>query len=65
MVAILGPNGAGKTTLLRCIMGFLRWGAGASLLDDRNIRDIPDRELWQAVGLCAAGTRRGLLQYGS
>ena len=49
MVAILGPNGAGKTTLLRCIMGFLRWGAGASLLDDRNIRDIPYRELWQAV----------------
>ena len=49
MVAILGPNGAGKTTLLRCIMGFLRWNAGASLLDDRDIRDIPYRELWQTV----------------
>lgn len=46
LLAILGPNGAGKTTLLRCIMGFLNWSDGKSLLDGRDIRKIPDRELW-------------------
>ncbi len=49
MVAILGPNGAGKTTLLRCIMGFLRWSAGRSALNGRDIRTLPHRELWQTV----------------
>ena len=49
LLAILGPNGAGKTTLLRCIMGLLKWDAGASFLEGRDIRRIPNRELWQTV----------------
>ena len=49
LVAILGPNGAGKTTLLRCIMGFLRWEIGRSLLDGRDIRSLHTRELWRHI----------------
>jgi len=49
IMAILGPNGAGKTTLLRCVMGFLSWSSGSSLLDGVNIRSIPTRELWRKV----------------
>lgn len=49
VVAILGPNGAGKTTLLKCIMGFLSWKGGQSLLDGENIREIPPRRLWQSL----------------
>ena len=37
MLAILGPNGAGKTTMLRCMMGFLKWTSGQSLLDGEDI----------------------------
>ncbi|MGI5824415.1 MAG: TM1266 family iron-only hydrogenase system putative regulator [Bacillota bacterium] len=49
LLAILGPNGAGKTTLLRCIMGFLKWKGGASLLNGRDICGIPSRELWRNI----------------
>lgn len=49
LVAILGPNGAGKTTLLRCIMGFLRWQSGRSLLDGEDIRTMLGRKFWQKV----------------
>ncbi len=49
VLAILGPNGAGKTTLLRCIMGFLSWTSGKSTLDGRDIKTIPQRELWQKI----------------
>ena len=48
-MAILGPNGAGKTTLLRCMMGFLSWNSGVSLLDEADIRTIPVRQLWRKV----------------
>lgn len=49
LLAILGPNGAGKTTLLRCAMGFLKWSEGRTLLDGRDLRSIPRRELWQTM----------------
>ncbi len=49
MLAILGPNGAGKTTLLRCMMGFLKWSGGASLLDGRDIAAMSQRELFSRV----------------
>ena len=49
IVSILGPNGAGKTTLLRCIMGFLKWQQGASLLDGVDVRGIPYRQFWRSV----------------
>ncbi|HAU38470.1 MAG TPA: hypothetical protein DCX07_12245 [Phycisphaerales bacterium] len=34
---ILGRNGSGKTTLLRCLLGWLRPGAGTILLDGKDI----------------------------
>jgi len=48
-LAILGPNGAGKTTLLRCCLGLLSWNDGKSLLDGKNIKDIPYKELWKKI----------------
>ena len=49
LVAILGPNGAGKTTMLRCMMGFLRWKDGRSTIDGKDIRNIPQRDLWRTI----------------
>ena len=49
MLAILGPNGAGKTTLLRCMMGFLKWTAGKSLLDGEDIANMSQRQLFSKV----------------
>ncbi len=49
LVAILGPNGAGKTTMLRCMMGFLRWKDGRSTIDGKDIRSIPQRDLWRMI----------------
>jgi len=49
LVAILGPNGAGKTTLLKCMMGFLKWNEGRSMLDGEDMLKIPQRKLWQKV----------------
>lgn len=49
LMAILGPNGAGKTTLLRCLMGFLRWKSGKSILNGQDVREIPEREFWRQI----------------
>lgn len=49
LLAILGPNGAGKTTLLRCMMGFLKWRAGRSTLDGRDIRTYTPDRLWRRM----------------
>ena len=49
ILAILGPNGAGKTTLLRCVMGFLKWTGGRSLLDGENVSAMPPRALWRKI----------------
>ncbi|MGN0335832.1 MAG: ABC transporter ATP-binding protein [Lachnospiraceae bacterium] len=50
LLAILGPNGAGKTTLLRCIMGFLSWERGRSLLDGEEMHRMSQKKLWQKIG---------------
>lgn len=49
MLAILGPNGAGKTTLLRCMMGFLKWNTGKSIIDGENIANMTQRQLFSKV----------------
>lgn len=49
MLAILGPNGAGKTTMLRCMMGFLKWTGGQSLLDGEDIAGMNQRKLFSKV----------------
>jgi len=49
VLAILGPNGAGKTTLLRCMLGFLKWKRGFTLIDGEDLSSIPQRRLWKRV----------------
>ena len=49
LLAILGPNGAGKTTLLRCMMGFLKWTDGQSMLDGKDISVMTQRELFSRI----------------
>jgi len=49
ILSILGPNGVGKTTLLKCMMGFLRWRDGISMLDGVPIGQIAHRELWKKI----------------
>ncbi len=49
VVSILGPNGVGKTTLVKCMLGFLRWREGRSLIDGTNVSGIPARELWRRI----------------
>ena len=49
ILAVLGPNGAGKTTLLRCVMGFLRWQRGRSLLDGEDMRTLSQRALFSKI----------------
>lgn len=48
-LSLLGANGAGKSTLIRCLLGFLPWTAGRSLLDGKDLRDWEDRDFWQQV----------------
>lgn len=49
VLTILGKNGVGKTTLLKCMMGFLHWRRGKTLLDGRPLASYPQREIWQHV----------------
>ena len=41
MVSVVGPSGSGKSTLLRVTAGLERAGAGAVLVDGRDVRDVP------------------------
>lgn len=50
IMAILGPNGAGKTTLLKCITGLNDWRTGETLIDDKPLKKIPQKELWKRIG---------------
>ena len=65
LLAILGPNGAGKTTLLRCIMGFLKWDSGKSMLDGEDISKMPPKKLWQKIAYVpqAKGTSSSLMVF--
>jgi len=48
-IAILGPNGVGKTTLIKCLLGFLPWESGSTVIDGKGLRDFRGRALWQRV----------------
>ena len=50
IMAILGPNGAGKTTLLKCITGLNNWRKGETIIDDKPLSAIPQKELWKKIG---------------
>ncbi len=49
VISILGPNGVGKTTLVKCMLGFLRWQGGRTLINGRNAADLTQKELWRRV----------------
>lgn len=49
LLSILGPNGVGKTTLIRCMLGFLKWNDGVSLLDDKNIKKYKTKDLYSKI----------------
>lgn len=49
ILSILGSNGIGKTTVLKCMMGFLKWRCGKSLLNGQDINSIPVKKLWQQI----------------
>ncbi len=57
-VAILGPNGVGKTTLVRCLLGFLPWEKGMTLLDGEDIRKLRGRKLWQKIAYVPQAKRQ-------
>lgn len=48
-VTVLGPNGAGKTTLLRCMLGFLPWSSGQTLIDGKDLKNVSRTELWKRI----------------
>ena len=49
VMSVLGSNGVGKTTLLKCMMGFLKWNEGQSLVDGTPVTQIPNKELWKRI----------------
>ena len=50
IVSILGPNGAGKTTFLNCLANLVPLDKGEVLIDNRNIKKIPPREVAKIIG---------------
>ena len=50
IVSILGPNGAGKTTFLNCLANLIAPERGEILLNGRDIRRIPLREVAKEIG---------------
>ena len=69
-VAIVGPTGCGKTTLINLLMRFYDVCDGAILLDGKDIRDIPRRDLRSTYGMVlqdtwlSAGTIRDNIAFG-
>ena len=51
LLAIVGPSGAGKSSLLRLLNRLDEPTSGAVLLEGRDYREIPTRELRRRVGM--------------
>lgn len=65
ILSVLGSNGVGKTTLLKCMMGLLHWEKGGTYIDDVELSQIKQKEVWQKNRLCAAGKRLHLRIFGT
>ncbi|MCG8499808.1 MAG: ABC transporter ATP-binding protein [Firmicutes bacterium] len=50
LLTILGPNGVGKTTLVKCMLGFLEWSQGDTLIDEYPIKNYARNQLWKKIG---------------
>ncbi|NOX73075.1 MAG: ABC transporter ATP-binding protein [Alphaproteobacteria bacterium] len=58
ILCLLGRNGAGKTTLLKAIMGQVKLGSGAILLDGTDISALPAHQIPKhGVGYIPQGRR--------
>ncbi|MEV7186412.1 ABC transporter ATP-binding protein [Kitasatospora sp. NPDC093102] len=51
--ALVGATGSGKTTVAKLLMRFQDAESGAVLLDGRDVRDLPRRDLRHAIGFVA------------
>lgn len=51
MLAIVGPSGAGKSSLLRLLNRLDEPNSGTVLLDGRDYRELPTRELRRRIGM--------------
>jgi iron complex transport system ATP-binding protein len=56
ITAVVGANGCGKSTLLRALARLVRPRAGTVVLDGREIRDLPSREVARRLG-CSPSRR--------
>src|ERR671936_2135610 len=68
-LVLVGPSGCGKSTLLRLIAGLEDVTAGAILIDDRDVTDLPPRArdiamVFQTYALYPHMTVRDNLGYG-
>ncbi len=53
---IIGPNGSGKSTLLKTICRLWAPRSGSVLLDGRNVKDVPRKELSSLITLVPQNT---------
>ena len=51
MVGLIGPNGCGKSTIIKALSHVIRPSSGRVLVDGRDIKAIPRRELACLVGV--------------
>lgn len=45
ITTLIGPNGSGKSTMLRLMMRLLTPDSGEIFLNDKNITEIPSKDL--------------------
>ncbi len=50
LVSILGPNGVGKSTFIHCINRILSPTSGTVLIDDKDVSEIPRKDLAKIIG---------------
>ncbi len=55
-VAIVGPSGAGKSTISRILFRFYDVGAGSVRIDGREIREVSQESLRDAIGIVPQDT---------
>ncbi|AXI80467.1 ABC transporter ATP-binding protein/permease [Peterkaempfera bronchialis] len=71
VTALVGATGSGKTTVAKLLMRFQDVASGSVLIDGRDVRDLPRRDLRHAIGFVAQdpflfdGTIADNIRYGS
>ncbi len=49
ILTILGPNGVGKTTFLKCMMGFLNWQRGETIIEGQSFSNLAAADIWKKI----------------